>query len=99
MKNTLKITSTIMAVSLMAASSLALADDDDNIDPATLAISMEQATAIAKQQVEGTVVSAEAEMEDSVTVWEVEILDAEGITYEVEIDASNGTVLEVEKDD
>ncbi|OED36742.1 hypothetical protein AB833_26240 [Chromatiales bacterium (ex Bugula neritina AB1)] len=72
---------------------------DDNKELVGVEVSLEQAASIARQQVEGTVISAEAESEDGKSVWEVEILDADGTVYEVEIDASNGTVLEVEVDD
>lgn len=98
MKNTMKLKNLVIAVSLSAASALVIADDN-KIDPTTLAITMEEASTIAKQQVDGIITSAEVESEDNTTIWEIEILDAQGITYEVEIDATNGTVLEVEKDD
>ncbi len=87
------------AVLVLAAISYSAAQASDDISLDKLAVSMEQATAIALQQVTGSVVGAEVESEDGQLVWEVEVLTTDGETYEVEIDAVSAEVLEVELDD
>ena len=73
--------------------------DDDKVSLENLAVSMEQATALALQQVPGTVVGAEVESEDDTLVWEVEVQTSSGETFEIEIDAVSAEVLEVEQED
>ena len=80
-------------------STLAIADDDEKVSLENIAVSMEQATAIALEQVAGTAVGAEVESEDGKLIWEVEVQNENGEIYEVEIDAVTATVLEVELDD
>ena len=88
-------------ISLIAAASMAAAvlsvssvrADDDDVGE--FAVTLEQATSIAMEQVPGTVLGAEVESEDGTTVWEVEIRDADGVIFEVELDANSGEVLEV----
>lgn len=61
-------------------------------------ISIEEAMNIALRQVQGEIVKVELEHEKGVLVYEVDIVTAQGVKYEVVIDASNGTVLEIELD-
>lgn len=53
-------------------------------------------TGSAKQS--GTIIKAELLADDGYLVWEVEIVDKKGETWEVVIDAGNGKVLAVEAD-
>lgn len=87
---------TAAALGALLSTSVVSADDDD---VGEFAVSLEQATAIAMEQVPGMILGAEVESEDGATVWEIEIRDADGVVYEVELDANSGEVLEVEKDD
>ena len=59
-------------------------------------ITEEQAIKTAMEKVPGTVVEAELEKKHGKTVWEVEILGADGKVTEVHIDAANGTVIDTE---
>lgn len=59
-------------------------------------LSEAQAIEIALNAVPGEVQESELEREDGATVYEIEILTAEGVEMEVEIDADTGDVLEVE---
>jgi uncharacterized membrane protein YkoI len=55
-----------------------------------------EAIKTAMNKVPGTVVEAELEKKHGKTVWEVEILGADGRVTEVHIDAADGTVIETE---
>ncbi len=101
MSNKIKSRITLLAASFIATLAIIAAPivAADNDDAGEFSVTLEQATAIAMEQVSGTVIGAEVESEDGATVWEIEIRDTEGVVYEVELDANNGEVLEVEKDD
>ena len=62
-------------------------------------LSMIQAIEIANTEVPGIVLEAELENEDGTTIYEIEIVNAEGLEMEVEINAESGEVLLVEEDD
>ncbi|HEX6531771.1 MAG TPA: PepSY domain-containing protein [Nitrospira sp.] len=59
-------------------------------------ITAEQAIKTAMEKVPGTVVEVELEKKHGKTVWEVEILGADGKVTEVHIDAAAGTVIDTE---
>ena len=59
-------------------------------------VTAEQAIKTAMEKVPGTVVEAELEKKHGKTVWEVEILGADGKVTEVHIDAATGTVIDAE---
>ena len=61
-------------------------------------ISEEEAKAIAEEYTNGTAISIELEKEGMSMVYEVVVENATG-TWEVEIDANTGEILEVEEDD
>lgn len=58
-----------------------------------------QAIEIALAEVPGAVQELELEREDSVRVYEIEILAAADQAMSVEIDAETGEILEIEADD
>lgn len=62
-------------------------------------VSMIQAIEIANTQVPGIVLEAELENEDDTNIYEIEIVKADGVEMEVEINAESGEVLAVEEDD
>ena len=62
-------------------------------------ITIEQAIKTAVEKVPGTVVEAELEKKHDKTVWEVEVLGADGKVMEVHIDAATGTVIDTEAKD
>ena len=47
----------------------------------------------------GEVIDTELERDDSLLVYEIEILDDQGRVWELEFDATNGDLLELELDD
>jgi uncharacterized membrane protein YkoI len=59
-------------------------------------ITIDQAIKTATEKVQGTVVQAELEKEHGKTVWEVEVLGADGHVTEVHIDATSGEVIDTE---
>jgi len=59
-------------------------------------VSIDQAIKTALEKVPGTAVEAELEKKHDKTVWEVEVVGADGKTTEVHIDAATGTVIDTE---
>ncbi|MBB6670220.1 PepSY domain-containing protein [Cohnella nanjingensis] len=62
------------------------------------ALTKEQATAAALQQVPGTVKSVELEDENGTAVYGVHIVDANGKGFDVKVDAKTGKVLKSDDD-
>ena len=84
---------------VFALGSGAWADDKDSkitdlVKDAKVAI--DQAIKTASEKVPGTVVEAELEKKHGKTVWEVEVLGADGNVTEVHIDAATGAVIDTE---
>ncbi|MGM9954631.1 MAG: PepSY domain-containing protein [Peribacillus sp.] len=79
-------------------------DDDQNEDALiqealkTAKISMEEAEKIALKQVEGQITDLEADMENGILVYELEIKQDQK-EYDLEVDANTGKVLKVDLDD
>ena len=73
---------------------------DEEGDIAALAkeakVTIDQAVKTALEKVPGTAVEAELEKKHNKTVWEVEVLGADGKVTEVHIDAVTGTVIDTE---
>lgn len=59
-------------------------------------VTADQAIKTATEKVQGTVVEAELEKKHDKTIWEVEIVGADGKVSEVHIDAATGDVIDVE---
>jgi uncharacterized membrane protein YkoI len=59
-------------------------------------VTIDQAIKTASEKVPGTVVEAELEKKHGKTVWEVEVLGADGKVTEVHIDAAGGEVIDTE---
>lgn len=64
-----------------------------------IGISEEQAVEIALTEVAGEIQEVELEKEDGKMIYEIEILNADGQEFEIEIAADTGEVLEVEADE
>lgn len=65
----------------------------------TPALTEAQAVEIALAEVQGDVQETELDREDGMQVYEIEILTADGVEMEVEINADTGEVLEVDAED
>jgi uncharacterized membrane protein YkoI len=77
-------------------------DDDEEIteaDRAAVKISIKEAKIIAVARVPGKVMDAEFEKEHGRLQYAFDILGEDGKTYDVEIDAITGEVLQAEVDD
>jgi len=59
-------------------------------------ITIDQAVKTALEKVPGTAVEAELEKKHDKTIWEVEVVGADGKTMEVHIDAATGSVIDTE---
>lgn len=59
-------------------------------------VTIDQAIKTALEKVPGTAVEAELEKKHDKTVWEVEVLGADGKVTEVHIDAATGTIIDTE---
>ena len=90
----------LLAIGLLVGSSTFAWSDDKEGNIADLVkdakVTVEQAIKTAMEKVPGTVVEAELEKKHGKTVWEVEILGADGKVTEVHIDAATGTVIDTE---
>ncbi len=61
-------------------------------------ISIDQAIKTASDKVPGKVIEAELEKKHDKTVWEVEVVTADGKVMEVHVDADSGGVIDVEEE-
>jgi uncharacterized membrane protein YkoI len=60
-------------------------------------VTVDQAIKTATEKMQGTVVEAELEKKHGKTIWEVEIVGADGKVTEVHIDAGTGAVIDTEE--
>ncbi len=86
-------------VGLALLASLVQADSINYGDVAKLDIDMRSAVAAASGAVAGSVIEAELEMEDSTSIWEIEIVDESNRVMVVEVDGITGEVLSTRADD
>jgi uncharacterized membrane protein YkoI len=90
----------LLAITLVAGATTAAWSDDKEGKITDLVkdakVTAEQAIKTAMEKVPGTVVEVELEKKHGNTVWEVEILGADGKVTEVHIDAAEGTVIDTE---
>lgn len=61
-------------------------------------ISIEDAMDIAMEQLPGEVIKVELDTENGRLVYEVDIITAQGIKYEIEIDAQTGRIVNIKRD-
>ena len=59
-------------------------------------VTIDQAIKTASEKAPGTIVEAELEKKHGKTVWEVEVVGADGHVTEVHIDAASGDVIDTE---
>ena len=71
---------------------------DDSIAVTSVAVTIDQAVAIATQAVQGSASKAEFENEDGKLMWEVEVVGVDKQVYDFKIDATSGKVLKQELD-
>lgn len=86
-------------VGLALLASLVHADAIKYSEVAALEVDMTRAVAAASAAVTGNVIEAELEVEDSTSVWEIEIVDESNRVMVVEVDGLTGEVLSTQADD
>lgn len=62
-------------------------------------ITIEDVMDIARQQVQGEIVKVELDSKGGMPIYEVDIVNPQGMKYEVKIDIQSGEVIEVELDE
>jgi len=63
----------------------------------TAKVTIQDAIKTASEKMAGTVIEAELERKQGKTVWEVEIVGANGKVTEVHVDAASGAVIDTEE--
>jgi len=53
---------------------------------------------IALEQIPGEIVKIELDTENGILVYEVDIMTAQGIKYEMDIDAQTGRIIKIKND-
>lgn len=96
MEHSKKILSGAVFAGVLVAGGVAFADNEPSLEGA---MPLHQASDLALNWVPGTIVEAELENEDGVTVWEIEIVDSNNQTMELVIDATSGKLLSQHLDD
>lgn len=61
-------------------------------------ISIDDAMSIALERVSGEVVKAKLDTADGLLIYEVDIINRQGVKYEVEINAQTGEIIKLERD-
>ncbi|MCB5187898.1 PepSY domain-containing protein [Methylobacillus caricis] len=90
-----KITMSISALLLAAASNLALADHHEF--PKTK-VSLEKCMQAALKVKSGDVVKVELKLEDKTPVYEFDIESSDGTAWDIECDANTGKIVEIEQE-
>jgi uncharacterized membrane protein YkoI len=90
----------VLAIGVILASGTTAWSDDKEGKVADMLkdakVTIDQAIKTALDKVPGTAVEAELERKHDKTVWEVEVVGADGKTTEVHIDAATGAVIDTE---
>ncbi len=95
MKTIHKLVAVTLLSSVLAGTAIAK-EKHDNTDEAlaaaTATVTLDQAVTTALQTVPGTAVSAEFQTRKDTNTWEVEIVSADKLVHELQIDATTGAV-------
>lgn len=59
---------------------------------------LEKILEITREHIQGRVLEVELEHEDELLIYELEVLDKQGIVWEIKVDAATGTIIEKEQD-
>lgn len=93
----------LMAVFAIASPCVSLADDVDQPTARALSASgqilpLEKIHATAKTIKAGKILETELESKKGVYVYEVELLDSQGIVWEIKLNAKTGALIKLEED-
>ena len=73
-------------------------DANDAVGVVDAAVTIDQAAAAALEVIPGTVAKIAFSDDDDIAVWEIEVVDNQNITHDIEIDANSGTIIKNEVD-
>lgn len=59
---------------------------------------LEKILEISREQVQGRVLEVELEQEDELLIYELEVLDKQGVVWEIKVDAVTGVIIKQEQD-
>ena len=90
-----------MVTGMVLVSGVNAQDRNDASGVTTAAVTLEEAAATALQAVPGTIASVNFSDDDDIAVWEIEVVDNFKQTYDLEINAGDGTIIknEIDHDD
>lgn len=86
-------------VALALISALAQADSVRYGDLDSVELTMADAALAAKSAIVGNIIEAELELEESQTIWEIEIVNEANQVIKVEVDGQTGLILSTQSDD
>ncbi len=94
----------VFVISLLLVPLIALADKDDHdrakqLRDAGDIVALEYILHKAQEKHPGKVLEVEIENEHDTVVYEIEILDNQGVVWEIKFDARNGEFIKSEKED
>lgn len=94
----------VFVISLLLVPLIALADKDDHdrakqLRDAGDIVALEYILQKAQKKHPGKVLEVEIENEHDTVVYEIEILDNQGVVWEIKFDARNGEFIKSEKED
>ena len=95
---------TVFVISLLLIPMIASADKDDHerakqLREAGDIVALEFILQKAQEKYPGKVLEVEIENEHDTVVYEIEILDKQGVVWELKFDARNGELIKSEKED
>lgn len=62
-------------------------------------MSLEEVLRVVRKQYPGRVIEVELEKDDGGYIYDLEVVDEQGVVWDIEIDAGNGELIERERDD
>ncbi len=93
---------TVAFISLMfIAYSNSFADDHDEAYELLRSgeiLPLEKILEITRERVQGRILEVELEHEDELLIYELEVLDKQGIVWEIKVDATTGIIIKQEQD-
>ncbi len=59
---------------------------------------LEKILEISREKVKGKILEVELEYENKLLIYELEVLDKQGIVWEIKVNATTGTIIDKEQD-
>jgi len=87
-----------MVTGMVLVSGVNAQEQNDASGVTMVAVTIDEAAATALQAVPGTISSIKFSDDDDIAVWEIEVVNNLNHTYDLEIDAGDGTIIKKEID-